>query len=146
MRQSAVGYCGMVRNTPSADVFLSTPRSQSFRKTSHCPMHCDDGGSHMRKSFVALLLIGAAAFLTNAAFAQDQSDPGNKLMNAQRAQERLSRASRLGTSAAQPGDTVYVGHTPGTYNAATNPWALQANAGDPNPTPGYRPSVTTKSL
>ena len=42
----------------------------------------------MRKSFVALLLIGAAAFLTNAAFAQDQSDPGNKLMNAQRAQER----------------------------------------------------------
>ncbi len=102
----------------------------------------------MRKSFVALLLIGAAALLTNAAFAQDlQSDPGNKLLNAKSAKERLSRASRLGVSATQPGDTLFVGHTPAAWNSVTNPWAIQANHGDPNTpaTAGYRPSVNNLS-
>src|SRR5437879_1115685 len=118
MRQSAVGFCGLspqgaVGRCVSGDTSLAIPNSEDFA----LPMHCDDGGSHMRKSFVALLLIGAVAFMTNAAFAQDpQSDPGNKLLNAQSAKERLSRASRLGSSATQPGDTMYVGHTPSAWN------------------------------
>ena len=94
----------------------------------------------MRKSFVALLLLGVAV-LTNAAFAQDpMSDPGNKLLNAREAKERLTRATRLGTSATQPGDTMWVGHTPSAYNSATNPWAIKAIAPNTN---GYRPGIST---
>ncbi|MBI5711294.1 MAG: hypothetical protein HZC42_13500 [Candidatus Eisenbacteria bacterium] len=85
----------------------------------------------MRKSFVALaLLAGAAAFLTNLAFAQAGDDPGLKLMNSKLAKERLSRASRLGTSAAAGVDTTWVGHSLSAPNSGA-PWFIGTGPNNP---------------
>lgn len=69
----------------------------------------------MRKSFVVLaLLVGVMAIWTTLAVAQDE---GLKLMNARTAQAQLTRAARLGTSAAS--DTFWIGHSTAsteTYN------------------------------
>ena len=81
----------------------------------------------MRKSFVALaLLVGAAAFLANMAFAQfipDNPDLGMKLKNARENQERLTRASRLGTFTGSGSETTYVGHTTTTPSSGA-PWYI----------------------
>ncbi|HET7225618.1 MAG TPA: FlgD immunoglobulin-like domain containing protein [Candidatus Eisenbacteria bacterium] len=92
----------------------------------------------MRKSFVALLLIGAAAFLTNVAFGQTEDNSGYKLVNAKSIKERLSRVSRLGSSAAPGVDTTYVGHKPSAFNSLTNPWALGTGP--------YQPSVSADGV
>src|SRR5438093_13543897 len=98
------------------------------------PMHCDDGGSHMRKLFVALLLVLGAALLVMPAFAQDEFSA--KLMNAKMAQEMKSRAARLGGSAVDPGlnDTTYVGYNP-AY-AASNYWSIGVGTRRPPGTHG----------
>ena len=73
----------------------------------------------MRKSFVALaLLVGAAAFWTTFALAQEDGrvkDEGIQLMNARIAKMEMSRASRLGTSSAL--DTLFVGHSQAAPNS-----------------------------
>src|SRR5437867_9306877 len=78
------------------------------------PMHCDDGGSHMRKLFVALLLLvvgGGAASQANLALASigDDTQVGDKLVNGQIVSELRTRAAKLRTSAGNPGDTTWVG-------------------------------------
>src|SRR3989442_8293666 len=90
-------------------------------------MHCDDGGSHMRKSFVALLLVLGAASLAKLAFADSEfanaGEFGSKLMNAQMAQELRTRAARLGTSGpGPPNDTTWVGFNP-AYGGS-NYWSI----------------------
>ena len=87
---------------PSAGSFLATPRSQSVPEDFALPKHCDDGGSHMRKSFIALaLLVGAVAMLTTSGYGagRHRGDQGVKLNNAKIAQMEVSRAARLRTSA-----------------------------------------------
>src|SRR5437667_5190416 len=88
----------------SCDTSLANLSSEDFA----LPMHCDDGGSQMRKSFVALLLVLGAASLAKLALASGD-DGGAKLMNAQMAQELRSRAARLQVSGPGTGDTTYVG-------------------------------------
>ena len=76
----------------------------------------------MRKSFVALaLLVGAATMWTGPAFAQESGsqDLGPALM---KKQLKVTKAARLGTSAAV--DTMFVGHKAGAYNASNNPWSI----------------------
>lgn len=79
----------------------------------------------MRKSLVALLLVvGAAAFAANFAFASgDDAFTGSKLMNAGMAKELQTRAARLGTSILP--DTVYVGFSKG-HSTANNYWSVYA--------------------
>src|SRR5436190_758714 len=103
------------------DTSLAIRTSEDFA----LPMHCDDGGSHMKKPFVAsLLLIGAAAMLATSAFAQ-QDDQGIKLVNAKMAKELLSsRAHNLGVSAGPDPDTVYVGKSYANHVAADNYWNI----------------------
>src|SRR5262249_14899170 len=86
-------------------------------------MHCDDGGSHMKKPFVALLLLlGAAAMLASNAFAQDD---GLELMNAKMAKQLMSsRAQRLGTSANGDPDSVFVGKSFTNHTSPTNYWNI----------------------
>lgn len=75
----------------------------------------------MRKSFVALLLLmGAAAFLTNLALAQSGDQLGEKLLNKASVQERLTRAAKLRVSAGPDPDSVWVGHV--KYPTPGNPW------------------------
>ena len=83
----------------------------------------------MRKSFVALLLlVGAAATLATAAFANvdelNNSDFPGKLINARMSQEGMSLASKLRTSG--PGDTTWVGYSP-TF-AGSNYWSVGTGA------------------
>lgn len=75
----------------------------------------------MRKSFVALaLLVGAMALLTNLALAQ--ADDGVKMFSP-KVSKTLTRASRLGTSAAS--DTFWIGHVTsgghGVYHVGGGP-------------------------
>src|SRR6058998_627936 len=93
-------------------------------------MHCDDGGSHMRKLFAALLLVLGAALLVMPAFAQE--DQGLKLVNAKLSQE-LSRAARPGGSSIDPGlnDTTYVGYNPAF--AGSNYWSIGTGKRFPPP-------------
>src|ERR1041384_5078430 len=88
-------------------------------------MHCDDGGSHMKKPFVALLLmVGAAAMVASSAFAQGD-DLGLKLQNAKMVKALMgSRAARLGVSAGPDPDTVYVGKSFANHTAPDNYWNL----------------------
>jgi hypothetical protein len=110
---------------PSAICFGDTSLAIRTSEDFALPMHCDDGGSHMKKPFVALLLLmGAAAMLATSAFAQDDPN-GIKLVNAKMAKELLSsRAHRLGTSAGPDPDTVYVGKSFSNHVAADNYWNL----------------------
>src|SRR5215471_15079863 len=110
---------------PSAICFGDTSLAIRTSEDFALPMHCDDGGSHMKKSLVALLLlVGAAAMWASSAFAQD--DPaGIKLMNSHMAKEILSsRAARLGTSAGPDPDSVYVGKSFSNHVAADNYWNI----------------------
>src|SRR5262245_21940971 len=85
-------------------------------------MHCDDGNSHMRKLFVALLLVLGAAILAMPALAElTGADTPGKLMNAAMAQEMKSRAANLGTST-HVNDTTWVGYNPGY--AGSNYWSI----------------------
>src|SRR2546423_4911663 len=88
-------------------------------------MHCDDGGSHMKKPFVAfLLIVGAAAMVASSAFAQGD-DLGIKLQNAKMVKQMLSsRAGRLGVSAGPDPDTVYIGKSSTNHTAADNYWNI----------------------
>src|SRR5262245_4962133 len=90
-------------------------------KTSHCPCNCDDGGSHMRKLFVALLLVLGAAILAMPALAELTAggDIPGKLFSPSMAMEMKSRAARLGTSSVG-NDTTYIGYNP-AY-AGSNYW------------------------
>src|SRR5438093_13390088 len=104
-------------------------------------MHCDDGGSQMRRTFVALLVLLGVAGAANRVFASDLTGSGNeglKLMNGQMAQEMRSRAKLLNPAQV---DTVYVGYTPtqsipgwnahGGPNDTTNYWQIWAGDGPP---------------
>src|SRR5689334_12417975 len=100
-------------------------------------MHCDDGGSHMRKSYVALLLmVGAAALTANLAIAQESGIGENvqpRLTNANISAQLRSRAAKFGVSSTpSPNDTVWVGYSglPG----ATNYWKV--GKGPNRPTQG----------
>jgi hypothetical protein len=110
---------------PSAICFGDTSLAIRTSEDFALPMHCDDGGSHMKKPFVALLLLmGAAAMLASSAFAQSE-DLGIKLVNAKMAKELLSsRAHRLGVSAGPDPDTVYVGKSYANHTAADNYWNI----------------------
>src|SRR6185436_18911469 len=85
-------------------------------------MHCDGGGSHMRKSFVALLAVGAVAALASTAFAGEEfgDDVGSKLVNAQMIREMRASIDNSGFAA---GSTTYVGFKPGKV-AANNYWGI----------------------
>src|SRR5262245_33478467 len=111
---------------PSAICFGDTSLAIRTSEDFALPMHCDDGGSHMKKPFVALLLLlGAAAMLATSAFAQTDDQTGLKLVNAKSAKELLSsRARRLGTSAGPDPDTVYVGKSYTNHTAPDNYWNL----------------------
>src|SRR5690348_1781944 len=91
-------------------------------------MHCDDGGSHMKKPFVALLLlVGAAAMVASTAFAQTENttELGNKLVNAKSVRAILSsRAVRTHTSAGPDPDSVYFGKSYSNHVAPDNYWNL----------------------
>jgi hypothetical protein len=80
----------------------------------------------MRKSFVALLLLGgASAALASNAFARAEElggDVQSKLVNAQMARELRSAVARPGVSNFT-GDTVFVGFVPGKTSAA-NYWSI----------------------
>src|SRR5262249_45691989 len=108
---------------PSAICFSDTSLAIRTSEDFALPMHCDDGGSHMKKPFVALLLlVGAAAMLASSAFAQ-QDDLGIKLVNAKMARQIMSsRAHRLGVSAGADPDTVYVGKSSTNHTAPDNYW------------------------
>src|SRR5215831_10454997 len=89
-------------------------------------MHCDGGGSHMRKSFVALLLLmGAAAALATSAYALVDELGGEnvnaKLINAQMMRDMRSDVAQTGVSG--PVDTTFCGFVPGKVTA-TNYWGL----------------------
>src|ERR1043165_6779125 len=91
-------------------------------------MHCDGGGSHMRKSYVALLLIsGAAAALASNAFARTEELGGDdaqaKMINAQMARELRTAGARPGVASLNTGDTTYVGFVPGKTGPA-NYWSI----------------------
>src|SRR5204863_7258346 len=76
-------------------------------------MHCDDGGSQMRRTFVALLLLLGVASSAYRVYASDLANgaEGLKLMNGQMAQEMRSRAAKLGTQTnPAQAETVYVGY------------------------------------
>jgi hypothetical protein len=111
---------------PSAICFGDTSLAIRTSDDFALPMHCDDGGSHMKKPFVALLLlVGAAAMLATNAFAQTAGDDGIKLMNAKMAKELLSsRAHRLGVSAGPDPDTVYVGKSYANHTGPQNYWNI----------------------
>lgn len=81
----------------------------------------------MRKSFVALLLLAGVAVSANLAFSDEFSAEGQKLTNPSMIKELASRAQKLRTSASP--DTVYVGYTPGKFNASTNWWSVGAGSG-----------------
>jgi hypothetical protein len=88
----------------------------------------------MRKSLVALLLVGAAATLAIPAFAVVEEittagDFDGKLMNAQMAKELHTRVARLGTSTTIDPETTIVGYHP-AY-AGLNYWSV--GEGDRNP-------------
>src|SRR5258708_3908232 len=90
-------------------------------------MHCDDGGSHMKKPFVALLLlVGAAVMVANFAFAQGESQQiGDKLVNAKMVREMLNtRAAKLRVSAPGSADTTYIGKSYTNHVAADNYWNI----------------------
>src|SRR5215813_11951947 len=110
---------------PSAICFGDTSLAIRTSEDFALPMHCDDGGSHMKKPFVALLLlVGAAAMLAGNAFAQ-QDDLGIKLVNAKMAKEIMSsRAHRLGVSAGPDPDTVYVGKSYTNHTGPDNYWNI----------------------
>src|SRR5262245_8749715 len=110
---------------PSAICFGDTSLAIRTSEDFALPMHCDDGGSHMKKPFVALLLlIGAAAMLASGACAQSE-DLGIKLVNAKMAKELMSsRAHRLGVSAGPDPDTVYIGKSYTNHTGPTNYWNL----------------------
>lgn len=77
----------------------------------------------MRKSFVALLLLGAAACLATTAFAaigENGDDFGIKLKTARDLQMTKSAVEKLGTSAV--GDTTWIGYS--TDPAVTNYWKV----------------------
>src|SRR5436309_7405359 len=110
-------------------------------------MHCDDGGSQMRRTFVALLLLLGVAWSAYRIYASDLTGGGAeglKLTNRQMAQEMRSRAARFGTQTnPAQAETVYVGYTPTQFipgwvennNPATNPgrntnyWQIWAGYG-----------------
>src|SRR5262245_33958678 len=121
---------------PSAICFGDTSLAIRTSEDFALPMHCDDGGSHMKKPFVALLLLmGAAAMLATSAFAQSE-DLGIKLVNAKMAKELLSsRAQRLGVSAGPDPDTVYVGKSFTNHTGPDNYWNVFAGS--------YLPSIVT---
>ncbi len=82
----------------------------------------------MRKSFVALLLLMGVAVSANLAFSDELSGAeGQRMTNPTIIKELVSRAQKLRTSASP--DTVYVGYTPGRFNAATNWWSVGAGSG-----------------
>jgi len=105
----------------------------------------------MRKAFVALLLLaGAALFVSNMAVAKeylsDDGVSGERLASPQFHRE-VSRASRLGTSVGNPNgsDTIWVGYSPGHFNASNNYWSVYAHRGrdgnlEPNTQPGSLPA------
>src|SRR5262249_25153324 len=107
---------------PSAICFGDTSLAIRTSEDFALPMHCDDGGSHMKKPFVALLLLlGAGAMLASTAFAQD----GLELVNAKMARELMtSRAHRLGTSAGPDPDTVFVGKSFTNHTGPQNYWNI----------------------
>src|SRR5689334_11312788 len=77
----------------------------------------------MKKAFLALLLlVGAAATVTNLAFAQDEGVrlPTYPLLR----QSLAAKSSDLRTTAVS--DSQYVGHSHDAshYNSATNPWNI----------------------
>src|SRR5438477_6287869 len=86
-------------------------------------MHCDDGGQHMRKSLVALLLAGGAVAIAANLAVASSFDVAPE-MQAKRAMPVAlqSKAAKLGTSATA--DTVYVGFTPG--HSGDNYWSIFA--------------------
>src|SRR2546426_989995 len=110
-------------------------------------MHCDDGGSQMRRTFVALLLllgVASSAYRVYASELTGGGAEGLKLMNGQMAQEMRSRSSRFGTQTnPAQAETVYVGYTPTQFipgwvennNPPTNPgrntnyWQIWAGYG-----------------
>src|SRR5258706_10110257 len=102
------------------------------------PMHCDGGGSQMRKSYVALLLlVGAAAALASTALARtDEFGADNtpaKMINAQLNSEMRSAVARPGVAGGN--DTVFIGFRPGKVSA-TNYWGIgkgNFRAWSPNP-------------
>src|SRR5262252_5599128 len=110
---------------PSAIVFGDTSLAIRTSEDFALPMHCDDGGSHMKKPFVALLLLcGAAAMLASSAFAQSE-DLGIKLVNAKMAKDLMSsRAHVLGVSAGPDPDTVYIGKSYTNHTGPTNYWNI----------------------
>src|SRR2546425_9361389 len=79
-----------------------TSLAKLFPEDFALPKHCDDGGSQMRKLFVALLLLSGAVMCANPILAAVDdpagSSEGLKMMNAQMNQELMSRAARLRTS------------------------------------------------
>src|SRR5262249_35316416 len=123
-RAKAVGMLSSVER-PSAICFGDTSLAIRTSEDYALPMHCDDGGSHMKKPFVALLLlIGAVAMLAGSAFAQSD-DLGIKLVNAKMAKELMSsRASRLGSSSIFSPDTVYVGKSFTNHTGPGNYWNI----------------------
>jgi hypothetical protein len=91
----------------------------------------------MRKSFVALLLLGAAACLATTAFAginENGDELGLKLKNARDLQMTKSAVQQLGTSG--PGDTTWIGYS--TDPAVTNYWKV-----GPGPNRPLGPTSTT---
>src|SRR5215470_13269082 len=98
-------------------------------------MHCDDGGSHMRKSFVALSLVlgGAAALMTipKPSHALGDIDDVPAKMRASAAMIQAGQSAARLHSAQDPNDpdTVYIGHV-GTSTA---------RPGVPGATGGYGP-------
>lgn len=84
----------------------------------------------MRKSFVALLLLLGVAVSANQALAdglQGELGEGLKMTNAQMHAELVSRAAKLRTSGLT--DTIYIGWTPGRFNAGNNWWSIGAGSG-----------------
>ena len=87
-------------------------------------------GTLVVRSVVALMLaFGASVLLAAQALAGPEDDDADHpiLMNARMAKELQSRATRLGVSASTA-DTVYVGYTPGKFNATNNYWSIWAGS------------------
>jgi len=75
----------------------------------------------MRKSSLALLVVGTAFAAPPARAELTGADVPARLFNAAMAQEMKSRAARLGTST-HPSDTTWVGYNP-AY-AGSNYWSI----------------------
>jgi len=104
----------------------------------------------MRRALVALsLLAGVAMLVSNPAVARELPDSdgigGERLANPGYHRE-VSRAARLGTSIGNPNasDTIWVGYSPGHFDASNNWWSVYAHRGrdgnlEPNTQPGSLP-------